>query len=82
LGQDKKITERNNISVIPGQVLTITVGVGGQGGAGSGPSQNGGCGWADAGKHDGHGFFCAGNGEAGGTGGKGSPGYLKINWEQ
>ena len=71
----------NNISVTPGQSLTVIVGAGGLGGEGSGPAQNGGCGFNDAGKAGGdHGIWCGWNGEKGGRGADGSSGYVKIKY--
>ena len=80
-GANKKVYTVGNISVTPGQRLTVIVGNGGAGGEGSGPAQNGGCGSSDAGKSGGdRGIWCGWNGDKGGRGGDGSSGYVKITY--
>jgi Leucine-rich repeat (LRR) protein len=81
-GQNKKFFIQN-FAVTPGQVLNINIGKGGKGGAGGAGGIFGYCAANDEGKLFKKGpYACAWRGITGGSGGNGTDGYLKIDWQQ
>lgn len=81
-GVNKQFIQKENIPVKPGEILTIIVGSGGDGGSGTPGSKNAGCDWEYENKTQGQSStdyaVCAANGKSGQSGENGTNGYMKI----